>query len=167
MLSANSATVIILFLNALWLVKYSPKTRIWFNSAALLICYVLITIGCFYDFKLVIVGAFFAGVGSAWGQVIHYGFIRRFPSEFVGPFSSGTGISGILGSFIYLILNNYQVENFIIFAILIPIVFIYLINFLKLHSLAESHNYFASDSMLTDRLIENTVPSPSKQASFI
>lgn len=163
MLSANSATVIILFLNALWLVRIPPKTRIWINSTALLISYLLVTIGCFYDFSIVIVGAFFAGVGSAWGQVIHYGFIRRFPAEFVGPFSSGTGISGLLGSFLYMMLNNYQVPNFIIFAILIPIVFIYLINFLRLHKLAETYNYFSDENSLTARLVESSNQIPSKQ----
>jgi len=54
--------------------------------------YFIITIGCFFNFYLVIFGALFAGVGSSWGQVIHYGFIRKFPAEYVGPFSSGTGM---------------------------------------------------------------------------
>lgn len=104
--------------------------------------YAIITLGCFISFYVVIFGAIFVGVGSAWGQVIHYGFIRRFPSEYVGPFSSGTGMCGLFNSLLYMLLNDAGVENYIIFAILMPLAIIYAYNFLELHDLYENKKSF-------------------------
>jgi hypothetical protein len=104
--------------------------------------YLIITIGCFYSFLMVIIGTIFAGVGSSWGQVIHYGYIRKFPAEYVGPFSSGTGLSGFIGSFVYMLLNASEVPNYTIFLFMMPVISIYVLNFLRLHKLSEQHDYF-------------------------
>ncbi|CAI2371529.1 unnamed protein product [Moneuplotes crassus] len=146
--SASFGNVVILFINAIWLVKYSPRLRLLCNATFMFIGYAIITIGCFINFYFVIFGALFVGIGSAWGQVIHYGFIRRFPSEYVGPFSSGTGMCGLFSSMLYMILNDYGVADWVIFACLMPLAIIYAFNFLELHNLYEnsrSFNYLLSE----------------------
>lgn len=115
MFSANIASVTILFLNALYFMKYEPKHRLIANAIIMTVGYIVITIGCFVDFYIVILGALFTGTASAFGQVIHYGFIKRLPSEYVGPFSSGTGVWGLVGSFTYMVLNACEVPDFVIF----------------------------------------------------
>ena len=45
MFSANLANVVILFLNALWLIKYTPRFRLLINATFMFCGYAIITIG--------------------------------------------------------------------------------------------------------------------------
>jgi hypothetical protein len=82
------------------------------------------------------------GIGSAFGEVSHFGYLKSFPSEYVGPFWSGTGICGLAGSLMYLVLHSLGVPDYVIFFSLVPVAFIYLSNFLLLHRLSCSNDYF-------------------------
>jgi len=91
-LAANIASTAILFINAIFLTQFTPKQRLVANAIIMFLGYAVLIVGMFTNFYLVILGALFTGTASAFGQVIHYGFIKSLPPEFVGPFSSGTGI---------------------------------------------------------------------------
>ena len=87
-------------------------------------------------------GALIVGIGSAFGEVSHFGYLKKYPSKYVGPFCSGTGICGLAGSFMYLLLHSMGVRDYVIFFALIPIALIYLVNFLFLFRISEKHEYF-------------------------
>lgn len=90
--------------------------------------------GALTSFWVSLSTALIVGMGSAFGEVTHYGYIDRYPSEFVGPFAMGTGFSGLVGSLLYVILHGQKIEDYIIFFCLVPIAFIYLCNFVTLNS---------------------------------
>mmetsp|Transcript_8098 Transcript_8098/g.7171 ORF Transcript_8098/g.7171 Transcript_8098/m.7171 type:complete len:138 (-) Transcript_8098:808-1221(-) len=92
LLAANIASVSILFINAIFLMHISSRYRLIANAIIMFLGYAILIGGIFTSFYLIILGALFTGTASAFGQVIHYGFIKSLPAEFVGPFSSGTGI---------------------------------------------------------------------------
>jgi hypothetical protein len=85
MLSTISGISIIL-LNAGVLMKFEPRSRIIVNAIIMANGYAIVGIGCFFSFYIVMIGALIIGVGSAFGEVSHFGFLRDFPSEYVGPF---------------------------------------------------------------------------------
>ena len=75
-------------------------------------------------------GVIFLGAGAALGEVCHFGYLKSFPSEFIGPFISGTGFSGLFASLLYLYLHSEGVPDWIIFISLIPLAITYIANFL-------------------------------------
>lgn len=139
---ATVTGILIIWFNASVLMKYSPKYRIVANGVIMATGYLVVGLGWFYSFYIVMAGALIVGIGSAFGEVSHFGFLRNFPSSYVGPFWSGTGIWGLTGSLLYLVLHSVHVSDYIIFFWLVPIAFAYLSNFLFLNRLSERHNYF-------------------------
>ena len=57
------ASMCMLFLNAVWFAKYSPKNRI-----------------------------FSVGLIQVVGYIFYFGYLKVFPSKYIGPFVSGTGL---------------------------------------------------------------------------
>ena len=107
--------------------------------------YTAFAFGCLINFYIVMGGALIVGIGSAFGAVSHFGYLKKLPSEYIGPFSSGTGIWGLAGSLLYLILHSLKVNDYIIFFWLIPIAICYFTNFLLLSALWMKNNYFKSN----------------------
>ena len=66
--------------------------------------YALVAFGWLINFYVIMAGALIVGIGSAFGGVSHFGYMKKYPSEYIGSFASGTGIWGLVGSLIYLIL---------------------------------------------------------------
>ena len=141
--------------NANILVRFSAKSRIVFNAFIMGLGYTAIAFGCLINFYVVMGGALIVGIGSAFGEVSHFGFLKKLPSNYVGPFWSGTGIWGLTGSLLYLILHSLKVKDYIIFFWLIPIAVWYLTNFLLLSVLSEKNNYFKSNVQENDPIYNN------------
>ena len=158
MFAANIASVLILFINAMFLMKYAPRTRLIWNAFIMFSGYLVIAVGLFTNFYLIVFGALLTGTGSAFGQVIHYGFIKSFPSEFVGPFSSGTGICGFIGSLLYMIFSSLNGPDWTLFCGMLPVIIFYLFNFLNLHSFAKERSFF-NEKEINMKLIESDVSS--------
>ena len=113
--------------------------------------YTLVAIGCLTNFYIVMVGVLAVGMGSAFGEVSHYGFIERFPSVYVGAFSTGSGICGIFSTLFFLLLNTLKIPNYIVFFCLVPLSFLYLLNFLVIHKFATNHNYFQEQGEIEEK----------------
>ena len=94
------------------------------------------------SFYLVLFGVLFVGVGSAFGEVSHLGFIERFPSIFVGAWGAGSGVCGLVSSLTYLLLVAINVPKSIIFFCFVPLALIYAVNFFFLNMYAEANQYF-------------------------
>ena len=137
--------IIVFIMNTAYLIRYSPKARIIANGVVHLAGYIIISLGCIYSFHLVIIGAALFGFGSIFGEVCHFGYLKLFPSEFIGPFVSGTGISGLTGSLLYLFLHAKEVPDWLIFICLFPLGIIYIVSFIIISKVSESRNHFNSD----------------------
>ena len=60
------------------------------------------------------------------GRKLHnYGFLKAFPPEFVSGISSGTGLGGITGAGIYLLLSSIGLTFNYIVLVLIPFAILY------------------------------------------
>ena len=94
--------------------------------------YSVVAIGCLTNFYIVLIGVLAVGMGSAFGEISHYGFIEKFPSIFIGAWAAGSGICGLASSLTYLLLNTLKVPNYIIFFCFVPLAVIYLFNFIIL-----------------------------------
>ena len=136
------ASMCMLFLNAVWFVKYSPKNRIFSIGFTQAVGYILIGIGWTFNFHIVFAGAIFIGMGVGFGEASHLGYLKVFPSKFIGPFVSGTGLWGLTSSLLYVFLHANEIPNWLIFLCSIPLAIIYLINFATLWKFSEANDYF-------------------------
>lgn len=102
-----------------------------FNSRMLIVTVVYIAglIGCAFSEKVNIWFAFvmimLVGGSSNLGESIIVGYMRLFPPESVGGFSSGTGGAGLLGAALPIFFNYIHSTLMIDFLSLIPTVVIY------------------------------------------
>jgi battenin len=78
-----------------------------------------------FRFFVALVGVVFCGNASTYGESVALGYMERFPSTTVGGWSSGTGMSGVLASLIYMGLGAAGLSNAGIFLVSIPLVVVY------------------------------------------
>jgi battenin len=76
-------------------------------------------------FSTALLGVFFCGNGSSYGESAALGYLGRFPGGLVGAWSAGTGMSGVLASLAYLGLAATGLSNSAIFFASVPLVFVY------------------------------------------
>jgi len=82
-----------------------------------------------FRFAVALCGVVVCGNGSSYGESVMLGYMERFPSAAVGAWSSGTGMSGVLASLLYMGLSAAGLSNSTIFLLSIPFVVIYLLAF--------------------------------------
>ena len=78
-----------------------------------------------FRFAVALLGVFFCGNGSSYGESVALGYIGSFPPKLVGAWSAGTGMSGVLASLIYLGLSAASLSNGAIFLLSLPLVGVY------------------------------------------
>lgn len=83
-----------------------------------------------YGFYFSLVGSVLCGMMQAFGESVVLGFLKVFPTELVVGWSSGTGMAGMLGTSLVIILRSFDVKLPIVFSVLIPFEFVYFICFL-------------------------------------
>lgn len=67
----------------------------------------------------------FVGGSSSFGESILLGFMKGYPAEVVGGWSSGTGMAGVAGSLLYLGFVALGMNNEEVFLSLIPFAVVY------------------------------------------
>lgn len=79
-------------------------------------------------FWLCLLAIIFVGTASSFGESVALCYLKLFPSQLVGAWSSGTGFAGVGGTliFAFFILPGINMTNQAIFAIVSPLVLIYL-----------------------------------------
>jgi len=111
--------------NIKFFIKILHRYRIYTVITISSIGYVIISVSCAatedWGFYLSLVGSVFCGSMQALGEGVNLGFLKSFPSELVGGWSSGTGLAGIVGSLLFIALNSLGVNLSITFACLIPL----------------------------------------------
>lgn len=118
------------FINSWLLINIKHIHRLTFNAFYMLTAYLLITAVTIWQFEagfwLALVAALMHGTSAAFSESTVLGFMKSFPSRLVAPFSTGTGFAGIFGSSILLILKLVFDRDGYIFAIVSPIIIVYL-----------------------------------------
>ena len=76
-------------------------------------------------FWFAILGIAICGCGSAFGESVHLGYLEKFPPHMVGAWSSGTGMSGVLGGLLYLAFRSAGLTFDTTFLILLVFVATY------------------------------------------
>lgn len=93
------------------------------------------TLGGLRGFVLTAVFAALGSVAQVIGETSNLAFLKGFPAELIGGWGAGTGLAGILGSGMYLVLSGpLGLSNSLIFALQAPQVFLYWIAFHYLHT---------------------------------
>eukprot|EP00796_Vickermania_ingenoplastis_P009079 gene9079-6372_t len=82
-----------------------------------------------YCFLIVILGVSFSGTAYSYGECVALTYIQRYPSYMVGAWSSGTGISGVITSVLYIILINAGVTKRTLFLASSPLTILYWLAF--------------------------------------
>eukprot|EP00792_Barthelona_sp_PAP020_P002734 TRINITY_DN1430_c0_g1_i1.p1 TRINITY_DN1430_c0_g1~~TRINITY_DN1430_c0_g1_i1.p1 ORF type:complete len:472 (+),score=94.80 TRINITY_DN1430_c0_g1_i1:42-1418(+) len=82
------------------------------------------------------VGAIFStvliGGSSAFGESVLLGFLRQYDPDLVAGWSSGTGMAGVGAAGLYLLLDELEVPDKIVFCIVLPLFLVYLFSFFVL-----------------------------------
>ena len=107
--------------NAKFLLKIYHKVRIAIAVSLFLSGVTCIILALRNEtFVLALIGSTLLGMGGAFGEANIQGFIKGFPPETIGAFSSGTGGAGLFGSFYYFMFKVYGYKESGIFAYLYP-----------------------------------------------
>lgn len=123
--------VILRLLNAFVFTSIPYNRRFLFTGAQTLIGIVLVSSSKYlgsndvFRFFVALLGVVFCGNASTYGESVALGYLERFPSTTVGGWSSGTGMSGVLASLIYMGLSAADFSNASIFLLSIPLVIVY------------------------------------------
>jgi hypothetical protein len=80
-------------------------------------------------FWLSLIPSFIMGTGSAFGESTILGYLRNFPKDFVAGWSSGTGLAGVIGALLTLMLKVFEVQPKTLYIAISPVCVVYLIAF--------------------------------------
>ena len=82
-------------------------------------------------FWLCLVAIIFIGTASSFGESVVLCYLKKFPSELVGAWSSGTGFAGVLGTLSYAFFKTdaLQLRDVNIFTYVSPLLLVYLLLF--------------------------------------
>jgi len=110
---ANCAMgTLIRFLNAFFLYKHSVGSRIIATTIMNVVGIMIIACSKYVGstgtahFWFALLGVTTTGTACSLGEAVLLGYLEKFPPTLVGGFSSGTGMSGVLGSLLYLGLRS-------------------------------------------------------------
>ncbi|CAI2371221.1 unnamed protein product [Moneuplotes crassus] len=118
------------FINSKYLINIRHSIRLTGNVIVMIVAYLLIAaitihpIGA--SFYIALFCALLHGVTSSFGESTLLGFLKGFPSKQVGSFSSGTGMAGVCGSGIFLLLGSFMSDGFVFLAATPAILFYFM-----------------------------------------
>ena len=96
-------------INAKWMLHIRHRTK-----NILVICFFVCGVSFMLlakstnTFTLTLFGSIFFGAGTSLGESNNLGFLKGFPPSMSGAYSSGTGLSGVIGSVFYLLLKLFH-----------------------------------------------------------
>ena len=106
-------------LNSAWLLKYRHLPRIVANFIFILFGFILLILGTYYCenpdftkkirnffFYLSLVGCMFYGIASSFGDSTILGYLKCLPPDILVGYTSGTGISGLVGAIVTIIMGE-------------------------------------------------------------
>lgn len=132
---------------AKFLLKTQHLQRFMVCSLLMLVSFVLIAVCCFdpgdseFWFWVSLLAAVLQGIPCAIGESSALGFLKGFPSQCVGYFSSGTGFSGIFGDALLISLAAAGLSDGWIFTIATPTVIPFALSWIWLVRETKKHPF--------------------------
>ena len=105
-------------------------------------------------FWLSLIPCIILGTGCSFGESTMLGYLRNYPKSLVAGWSSGTGLAGIAGTLIYIMMNSLKVEKKFMFLILTILPITYLGSFYLIDDLYKL--YLENDNSTTS-LVDITI----------
>ena len=99
---------------------------------------------------LCLLASVFVGVSCSLGESTCFGFLKTFPGEAVGYYSSGTGFAGVFGATTFLLLQAFGISNGIKYSVLSLFMIVYLLNFLWLNKQKRLYRYVQVEKEFAD-----------------
>ena len=138
-LFVGSLTLLNILIRVLYLkffVKIKHIYRITLSVVLTILAVLLLILSKVYlNFTLSCIGTLFIGVACVVGEMTNLGFMKGFPPSVISGYSSGTGMSGVLGSFGYLLLKifKFQFQHILlIYLLFLPVYFFSFTRILKI-----------------------------------
>lgn len=97
--------------NTRFLLKIKHKYKNWVTIVIWANSIILLIVGKYTKlFGLTIVASICVGIGTSLGDCTIIGFMKCFPPKIISGYSSGTGMSGIIGAALYLLFKLFNVS---------------------------------------------------------
>ena len=106
------------------------------------------------------VATIFTGLSSSWGEALAIAFMKFYPPEFVGSFSSGTGLAGVGGVAFILGLRAAGLADSFIFIIMLPFAGVYFICWYFLYNRWRKYGSNVEDGALLRDSLQGPESSP-------
>lgn len=136
-MSALAAT----FISTRFLLRLRYYTRIRLVLAMAVAAYTGVAAAAMSDgwvgFVVAALFSCIAGMSQVFGETTNLAFLKSFPAELIGGWGAGTGVAGIAGSGMYILLTGpFRLSNTTIFLLMVPTQLIYWAAFHYLHTQA-------------------------------
>ena len=116
--------------NAFGLQNVPYKFRFYANAILMLLG--LLAIAYAPSLMMALAAIVVVGSSSSFGESFSLGYLRLYPAEMVGGWSSGTGMAGVGGAALYMVFSFFDLDNKTSFLLCVPFVAIYLFFYLIL-----------------------------------
>eukprot|EP01094_Clydonella_sp_ATCC50884_P005572 TRINITY_DN1450_c2_g1_i1.p1 TRINITY_DN1450_c2_g1~~TRINITY_DN1450_c2_g1_i1.p1 ORF type:complete len:433 (-),score=100.92 TRINITY_DN1450_c2_g1_i1:89-1240(-) len=116
-------------LNAFVLERLPHKWRIVANAGLLLLGLIGLAMSVYINFYFALFSIVLIGASSSFGESVLLGYMQQYPPKLVDGWSSGTGMAGVAGSLVYLVMAAVGFSNLMVYLSLIPLAFIYVFIF--------------------------------------
>ena len=156
--------------NSKFLINISHKKRIIFLSFYLFSAYIALfvilrlfkgttehqTLG----FCLTLIPSFIIGTGYAFGESTILGYLKAFPKDLVGGWSSGTGLSGLIGACLNLVCKSVNIDLQYLYIGTSPAPLFYFVLFIIVENLKKEYDAnIANGSILGPLQPDQVAPS--------
>lgn len=148
------AGIIVRIINTLYWLDTSHNKRILLCSIVNGISLLCLSISIHINFISCVVCITMLGCCSSLGESVILGHMKHTDPVYVGSWSSGTGMAGLVGTLIYLLLHSIiQLNNDIVYLILFPTSIIYYIAWYYVY---KQHSVTINNNMNTNSITLNT-----------
>lgn len=162
--------------NSKFLINISHKKRIIFLSFYLFTAYIALfvilrlfkgtkehqTLG----FCLTLIPSFIIGTGYAFGESTILGYLKAFPKDLVGGWSSGTGLSGLIGACLNLVCKSVNIDLQYLYIGTSPAPLFYFVLFIIVENLKKDYDKeIANGNILGPLQPDQVVPSENNETS--
>ena len=133
------------------------------------VSYMIVSLCTHFDsvpamFYVSLIASIMIGVQRSIGESTILGFLKGFPGESVGFFSSGTGFAGIFGSGILIILKAINLSDSAIYLIASPTVIPYFLSFWWLDKQRIQYEYVQEPDEGEEEVQKITVEHEEKES---
>lgn len=140
----NTSALLATFVSSFYLLRFQYYTRVRLVLALALASYAGVVTALFFldgaaGFAVVALASSMGGFGQIVGETTNIAFLQSFPPSLLGAWGAGTGVAGIAGAGVYLLLRGLlHLPNTAIFTICALTLPVYWAAYHYLHSLART-----------------------------